>query len=125
MRTSTLILNVTAYLFTVESNGRHSVDVLLELESVESGGFAGRVEAQHDDVDGAMGGDGQGLQKGRRCLAEASAHATRTWRRRLGSGRTVPSCDNHILKHAKRTPKINTTARPDLHHEHLMQIIMI
>jgi hypothetical protein len=43
-----------AYLFTVESNGRHSVDVLLELEPVESGGFAGRVEAQHDDVDGAM-----------------------------------------------------------------------
>lgn len=65
-----------AYLFTVESNGRHGVDVLLELESVESGGFAGRVEAQHDDVDGAMGGDWQGLQKGRRCLAEASAHAT-------------------------------------------------
>ena len=43
-----------AYLFTVESNGRHGVDVLLELEAVESGGFAGRVEAQHDDVDGAM-----------------------------------------------------------------------
>jgi hypothetical protein len=104
---------VAAYLFTVESDGRHGVDVLLELESVESGGFAGRVEAQHDDVDGAMGGDWQGLQKGRRCLAEASAHATRTWRRHLGSalqsGRSVPSCsDNHILKHAKRTPKINT-----------------
>ena len=55
------------YLLAVESDGRGRVDVLAELESVEDGGLAGRVEADHGAVVGAQ----QGQQ---RLLAQAGAH---------------------------------------------------
>ena len=37
-------------LFTVKTNGRHSIDVLIELEPVEHSRLSGRVEAYHHNV---------------------------------------------------------------------------
>ena len=35
------------YLFTVKSYGRCSIDILIKLQSVQHGGFAGRIQAQN------------------------------------------------------------------------------
>lgn len=37
-------------LLAVEADRRHGVQILIEFESIQSSGFARRIEAKHDDV---------------------------------------------------------------------------
>lgn len=63
-----------AYLFTVEADRRDRVEVLVEFEPVQGRSLAGRVKAQHDDMQGALA-RGQGVEQGR-VLPHVGAHAS-------------------------------------------------